>query len=172
MNILVVSASRHGSTTEIAGSIGSVLRGRGFDVTVAAAEQAPAPAAFDAVVLGSAVYAGRWLKSAVRFVETNAATLRTRDVWLFSSGPLGDPPKPDEELAAAASMIETTGAHEHRVFAGALDPCSLNLVEKAVVKAVHAPYGDFRSSSAITAWADSIADVLQSKASEPLIRQT
>jgi menaquinone-dependent protoporphyrinogen oxidase len=164
MNVLVASGSKHGSTSEIAESIGATLKGRGLEVTVAAAEDAPPAAQFDAVVVGSAIYAGRWVKSATHFVEENAATLRARDVWLFSSGPLGDPAKPEEEPAGAAPMVEETAAREHRVFAGALDRSGLSLIEKTMVKAVHAPDGDFRPWADITAWATSIADALQTKA--------
>jgi menaquinone-dependent protoporphyrinogen oxidase len=38
------------------------------------------------VVLGSAVYVGRWLEPARRFVEEHADELAARPTWLFSSG--------------------------------------------------------------------------------------
>jgi len=48
---------------------------------------------FDAVVLGSAVYAGHWLKPARELVDRSRDALAARPVWLFSSGPIGDPPQ-------------------------------------------------------------------------------
>jgi len=63
--VLVGYASRMGSTREIAEAIGAELVSRGFTVEVAAAEKAPSARSFDAVVLGSAMYVGRWEKAAV-----------------------------------------------------------------------------------------------------------
>ena len=49
---------------------------------------------FDAVVLGSAVYMGQWMRPARELAERSAAALAARPVWLFSSGPVGEPAKP------------------------------------------------------------------------------
>ncbi|MEV7629521.1 hypothetical protein [Actinoplanes sp. NPDC089786] len=45
-----------------------------------------------------AVYLGRWLDDARKLAERIAAQ-PPRPVWLFSGGPIGDPPKPAEEPA-------------------------------------------------------------------------
>jgi menaquinone-dependent protoporphyrinogen oxidase len=68
MRVLVTAATRHGATEEIAAAIGEVLAGRGLDPTVAAPEQVKGVDGDDAVVLGSAVYAGHWLKPARELV--------------------------------------------------------------------------------------------------------
>ena len=92
--VLVTAASKYGSTLEIAEAIGARLATDGrVDVTVTPAEDAPDPTGYDAVVVGSAVYAGRWLKPAREWVDANREALQARRVWLFSSGPLGDPPQ-------------------------------------------------------------------------------
>lgn len=52
---------------------------------------------YDAAILGSAVYAGHWLKPAKELVACLAGDLSDRPVWLFSSGPMGEPPKPEED---------------------------------------------------------------------------
>lgn len=72
MKILVAAASKHGATSEIAVSIGETLLQRGFDVAVSPAEQVNGVNGYDAVVLGSAVYAGHWLKPALELVEAPA----------------------------------------------------------------------------------------------------
>lgn len=67
--ILVSAGSKHGATQEIAERIGSVLKGKGHEVTVSAPADVTDLSGYDAVVLGSAVYAGhpppkiwpRWL---------------------------------------------------------------------------------------------------------------
>jgi menaquinone-dependent protoporphyrinogen oxidase len=51
---------------------------------------------YEAVVLGSAVYAGSWMKDAVSFAERHGDALARMRVWLFSSGPLGEEVKDAE----------------------------------------------------------------------------
>lgn len=157
MNVLVAVASKHGATEEIGRRIGSRLEAAGFESDVVAMEQAPGPAGYDAVILGSGVYAGSWLKSARHYVDQHAGALIAAPVWLFSSGPLGDPLKPDAEQAVKIDdVIEKTTAAGHELLAGAASKKDLSLAEKAIMKAVRAPYGDFRDWDAIETWTDKI----------------
>ena len=116
---------------------------------------------FDAVILGSAVYLGKWLEPAREFVETHAEELASRRLWLFSSGPLGDPARPDAEHAVDVhDVLDRIGPCQHRVFSGRLDRDLLGFGERAVTRMVHAPSGDFRDWSSIRAWANAIASAL------------
>jgi menaquinone-dependent protoporphyrinogen oxidase len=162
MRVLVTAASKHGATAEIAQAIGDLLAERGVETTVMPIGDVSGIDDYDAVVLGSAVYAGRWLDPAREFVRQHAPGLTTRQVWLFSSGPIGDPPKPDEDPVEAAPVVEATAARDHRVFAGRLDKDRLGFAEKAIVLALRAPYGDFRDWQDIRGWASAIADDLLS----------
>jgi menaquinone-dependent protoporphyrinogen oxidase len=162
MRVLIAVASRHGATYEIAESVGRTLEDRGLEVQVARIEDVDGVSGCDAVVLGSAVYTGRWLDAAHRFATLHQDELRRHPTWLFSSGPVGDPPRPDDEAAVHVDdLIAATGAREHRVFAGRLDRGRLGLGERAVVFAFRAQDGDFRDWEAIGVWAESIADELQ-----------
>ena len=89
MTVLVAYASLHGSTRGIAELIARVLEERGLDVEVRGVETSPDPGTYDAVVLGSAVYRGSWMREALEFSRHHASLLADRPVWLFSSGPLG-----------------------------------------------------------------------------------
>lgn len=160
MRVLVTAASKHGATSEIAAMIGSVLSAHGLDVTVQPPEKVDAIGDYQAVILGSGVYAGRWLGPAKTFVERHRDALSHMPVWLFSSGPVGDPPKPDGDPADATALILATNARGHRVFAGRLDPSELNVAEKMVIKVVRAPSGDYRVVHEIQAWAEEIAQEL------------
>ncbi len=160
MRVLVSVASRHGATTEIGWRIAAGLGQAGLTVVTVAPEAVVSVDGYDAIVLGSGIYAGRWLEPAKAFVERNGEVLKTKRVWLFSSGPIGDPPKPVEEPADAAAMTAATGAIEHRIFAGRLDRESLGFGEKMVMSALRAPEGDFRPWAEVEAWAASIANVL------------
>ena len=159
MKVLVAAASKHGATHEIAAAIGRDLGERGFVVEVRDVADLDAIGDADACVLGSAVYVGQWLGPARHFVEANAEALAAVPTWLFSSGPLGDPLKPDEEHAVDVDQIvAATGAREHRLFAGKLDKGKLGFGERAVVLAVRAADGDYRNWDEIGAWAGEIAD--------------
>jgi DNA-binding XRE family transcriptional regulator len=61
MKVLVCAASKYGATSEIAQAVGDVLAGKGLEVSVVPPDQVGAIEEFDAVVLGSAVYMGRWM---------------------------------------------------------------------------------------------------------------
>lgn len=172
MDILIVHASKHGSTVGIAQSVAARLIERGHAVTIYDAESADqldraVLERCDAVVLGSAIYGGHWLKPARRFVDRHLTLLEEHPVWLFSSGPLGDHPEPEDDPIEVQRLIRTVGACEHRIFPGALDRDDLNVAERAMVKVVRAPYGDFRDADAVRAWADEIADTLAVPATAP-----
>lgn len=166
MRVLVSVASKHGATADVARAITDELAEHGLEVSLIPPEEVTTIEGFDAVVVGSAIYGGRWLKAAKEFVSTYGEALRDRPVWLFSSGPLGDPLMPEGDPPDAAPMAEATAARDHRVFAGKLDKKGLNLEEKAMVKAVRAPEGDYRAWDEIRTWASGIADVLHAGASE------
>jgi menaquinone-dependent protoporphyrinogen oxidase len=121
--ILVACATRHGSTAEIAAETADVLRHDvpGAVVDLRDAATAGEVAGYDAAVIGSAVYMGRWLPAARDLVEGHREVLRAMPVWLFSSGPLGDPSVPVDEVAEVSALGVAIGARGHRLFAGRLD---------------------------------------------------
>lgn len=161
--VLVVVASKHGATSEIAAALARTLadsevgRAAGLTAVSLPAEQQPDPTAYDAVVLGSAVYVGRWLAPARQYAARHAGELRSRPVWLFSSGPIGEPPFPPEDPHDAGPLTRLTGAHSHRVFPGRLEKSRLSFGERAMVTAMRAPVGDFRDWAAVRVWGDEIA---------------
>jgi menaquinone-dependent protoporphyrinogen oxidase len=162
MKVLVTAASKHGATAEIAAVIGEVLRGEhGLDAVVVPPEEVATIDGYDAVVVGSAVYAGHWLAAAKDLVDRAGGVLAGMPVWLFSSGPVGDPPKPEEDPVDVAEVVAATKAREHRVFAGKLVKRQLGFGERAIVVALRVPEGDFRDWAEIRGWASKIAGSLQ-----------
>ncbi|MCZ2816112.1 flavodoxin domain-containing protein [Modestobacter sp. VKM Ac-2984] len=164
--VLVTVASRHGSTAEIAAAVVRHLQespaGRrcGLRAVAVPVERRPDPSSYDAVVLGSAVYAGRWLEPARHYAAEHATALRGRPVWLLSSGPIGAPPFPPDEPHDAEPIGASVGARGHRVLPGRLDRALLGIGELAMVTALRAPVGDFRDWAATQAWAEEIAEAL------------
>ena len=156
MSVWVVVASKYGSTREVAEAIaeeiGAEVRDAGDVDSFDGAE---------AVVLGSAIYGGRWLRLAQKLVEERAEDLCERPTWLFSCGPIGDPSKPEDAGPDGIdATLKATKARGHEVFAGKLEYRSLSRVERLMVKALRAPEGDFRDWDAIRDWARSIAGQL------------
>jgi menaquinone-dependent protoporphyrinogen oxidase len=166
--ILVSGGSKHGATQEIAERIGTVLGERGHRVTVSPPEQVTRVSGFDAVVLGSAVYGSRWVDAAREVANMLAKSDPPIATWLFSSGPVGDPPKPEEGAVDVSAILEATSARDHHIFSGKIDRSTLSFGEKAIVVAVRAQEGDFRDWDEIEAWADQIADDLARESSDQL----
>jgi len=162
MTVLVTYASKHGSTEEIAERIAATLRRSGIETDLKPVDAVRDVEPYAAVVLGSAIYYGSWLKEARELVHRYETALAARPVWLFSSGPLGvevrdAEPQPKEY----AEFQESVKPRDPRVFFGALDHSQLSFIERMVVKGVRAPEGDFRDWKAIEEWAESIARALQ-----------
>lgn len=171
IRILVAYASKHQATAEIAETIGETLRqSNRFAVEVQPAEAVKDISGYEAVVLGSAVYAGQWQPAAADFLKEHELELAKRPVWLFSSGPTGEG-DPQELMKgwnfpeALEPVLQQVKPREIAVFHGKLDPAQLSFFEKTIVKMVHAPMGDFREWDAIRQWAKGIAESLGEKAS-------
>jgi menaquinone-dependent protoporphyrinogen oxidase len=172
MNAIVVYASKYGSTKSIAEFIAEKLRQQGTQAEARPVDAVHNPGDYDALVVGSAVYMGHWLKEAVEFVRRNRAVLANRPVWLFSSGPLGTETKDAQgrdlivvaEPKEIAEFREAIKPREHRVFFGALDGSKLGFAHQMMRKLPAAralfPEGDFRNWNDIAAWASNIAQFL------------
>lgn len=161
MTVLVAYASKHGSTEGIAEAIAERLRELGRRAETRPVDAAD-PADAEAVVLGSAVYAGSWMKQATEFAERNRLALNEKPVWLFSSGPTGEEPPADVGVSEKqlTMLIQTIHPRDHRLFSGALDPKELGFLERQMVKAVKAQTGDFRDWDEIVGYADEISGSL------------
>jgi menaquinone-dependent protoporphyrinogen oxidase len=120
VRVLVTVASKHGSTYEIAKEIGSELATRGMDVSVVPVQDVQTTDEYDAVILGSAIHMGQWMKPAKEFAARETAILASRPVWLFSSGPVTNRSKPDDpaDRRQGDQIAESLAAREHRVFRG------------------------------------------------------
>lgn len=156
MKVLISVASKHGATEEIADRIAERLCMRRIDAHVIPPANRPRIAEYDACVIGSAVYMGRWMGEARNLVADNKDVLAKRPVWLFSSGPV-TPVADDRDEADARTFAEAINARGHQLFAGRLDQDGLNFGERAIVRMIHSPWGDYRPWQAIDEWADSIA---------------
>ncbi len=162
MKVLVTVASKHGATAEIGKVIQQTITAAGHQAHLNEPGKVTDLSPYDAVVLGSAVYAGNWRPSARKFATKHTDELHAMPLWVFSSGPLG----PEEEVTdtymgpVIDKHVEALDPVEHKVFSGKLEQSDLNLSERMIIRVVNAPYGDYRDKNEIVTWAKSIADYL------------
>lgn len=158
MAVLIAYASKHGSTQGIAERIAEKLRQLGKQAEARPMDEVSDLGGYQALVIGSAIYYGSWLKEATEWVRRNQAILAQRPVWLFSVGPLGTDFMDDEQQPKEkAEFLETIRPRDQRTFFGALDHNRLSFAERMMAKAIRSPEGDFRDWQAIDAWTESIA---------------
>ena len=163
MKILVATASRYGATTEITDALADRLREHGHECVTLSPEHVTDVAGYDAAVLASGVYVGRWLKPARKMLKRYGAQFAAMPVWLISSGPVGDPLRPAEDPVNVAALLEQTKALKHVVLPGRIDVERLSKVDRAMVAALRVPEGDYRDWDEVRELADEINSDLASR---------
>ena len=161
--ILVTYASRMGATGEIAEVIGAELRQAGYSVDVTPCAAHPDARRYAAVVIGSAVYLGRWLPDAVHVLQHQAPDLAERPTWLFQSGPCGEGAR-TEQVRTPRSVQRLAfgiGAALPETFGGRLDrQRASGPLSRWVATGTLA--GDYRDFERVRQWARRIAAELAS----------
>lgn len=163
--VLVVFASKHGSTKGLAHVVGATLHSCGHEVRVLPAVVVRSVTEYDAVVVGSAIYHDYWLWDGHRFLRRMRGQLRGRATWLFSSGPTGGTPAGDVQVATlcgADTAVPDTLVGSlrgldivgHATFAGKLGAHAVTSRE------AWTPLGDWRDICQVRAWARQVGDRL------------
>lgn len=160
--VLVAYGTKHGATAELAERIAAVLREQGLEVDVLPAGDVEDLSGYAAVVLGSGVYYGRWVRAAAGFLKRWREELGKIPLWLFSSGPTGE--GEPEKLTAGwrfprplQPLLESLKPMDTALFKGKIDPERLGALERKILRKVKAPVGDFRNWKEVESWAVSIA---------------
>ncbi len=157
--VLVTYASKYGSTGGIAEAIGRELCNPSVSTDVALIKNAVNLSSYRAVVIGSAIYMGKWMPEAVDFVKENKDYLRQVPVAYFLvCMTLAQPTEKNrtkvlsymDPLLEAVPEIKPIGIG---TFAGALDYKNLSWLNKKIMKSKGSPEGDFRDWNAIRVWA-------------------
>ncbi|MET8569506.1 flavodoxin domain-containing protein [Streptomyces sp. NPDC004783] len=156
-SVLVAYGTANGSTGRIAETVASVLRSRGLAAEALPARTVTDLTPYDAVVVGGALYGGRWHKDARRFVRRHRGELTGRPVWFFSSGPLDAtasqrdiPPVPGVRRAMADADVD-----EHVTFGGCLTDGAGGRMARMLLR--NGKGGDHRDFAAVETWARRVA---------------
>ena len=155
-NILVCYATRYGSTADIARIIGKELEAAGHHVVVSPVADVEDPAKYDAIVIGSPLYMGKWLAEARDFVSRFRFPLKERPVAVFSVGySLKD--RTREHLKSGENALVDIRIFITPVsagfFPGKVDPDRMSPPDKAIVTLGGVTPGDFRDEDRVRSWA-------------------
>jgi menaquinone-dependent protoporphyrinogen oxidase len=127
--ILVAYATKKGSTREVAEAIAATLAEQGHGVDVRAADEVRTLDAYSGVVLGGALYTGRWHGDARDFLKRHCDALESMALAVYAMGPktldkadvAGSRAQLDAALAKTPNVTPTLVV----VFGGVFDPRSL-----------------------------------------------
>jgi menaquinone-dependent protoporphyrinogen oxidase len=157
--VLVTYASKYGSTGGVADAIGKELCSRDVATDVVLIKNAGNVSSYQGVVIGSAIYMGKWMSEAVDFVKKNRSILLQVPVAYFLVCMTLSKPT-EKNRAEVLSYIDTVLKAVPEIkpvgigtFAGALDYNNLSWLNKKILKSKGTPEGDFRDWNAIHAWA-------------------
>ncbi len=149
MVVLVVHASRHGSTSEVAARVADRLRALGHDVELRRARERAPAAGYQLVVVGGSLYSGRWHADARRFLSKHRDELATTPVAVFAMGPRRDEP---EAWASSRAQLDRALAK-----VSWLRPATVAVFGGKDPKPKHGVMRDIRDWAAIDAWVDALA---------------
>lgn len=157
--ILLVYATRAGSTAEISQAIAESLSGRGFTVDVKNAKSKPNPAGYQGVIVGSAIRMGAWVPEAVDFVKNNQAALAQVPVALFTvhmQNTGADETSTTARLAYLDAVRPLVKATQEVYFTGKLDMSTLSIFDRFVTKMVKGVEADNRDWNKIRTFGETV----------------
>jgi menaquinone-dependent protoporphyrinogen oxidase len=125
-SVLVSYASKYGSTTGVAERAAARLGDHGSRVEVREVDLVDDAGAYDAIMLGSAVFDQSWIPDAAELVRRNLELLAARPVWLFSVGSFGNTHRAwgrlmTKEPREIGGFREAIHPRDYRVFAGVIE---------------------------------------------------
>jgi menaquinone-dependent protoporphyrinogen oxidase len=154
--VLIAYATKHGSTREVAEAIAETLQAHGLNVETLPAARVRDVSPYAGVVVGGALYMGRWHPDAVGFFEQHRRALSLLPVATFGMGPRTmeehDAEGSRAQLVKALAKVPEVDPFAVAVFGGVIDPHALRFPFNRL------PASDARDWSAIRAWAAELAE--------------
>jgi menaquinone-dependent protoporphyrinogen oxidase len=164
--VLVAYATWAGSTAEVAKRVSEILNRNGFAAEAMPAGKVRDTSSYDAVILGTAVHAGKLKPDALKFVDRNKTDLNSKPFAAFVVC-LAAKGSDEKSRATVAAYLEPVRAQvkplSEGMFAGAYDPQKIDFVSRQIMKMIKALPGDFRAWDDIEAWAASLAPLFRAR---------
>ncbi len=161
--ILIAYATRAGSTAEVAQKIAEVIAAKGLEVEVLPVRKVKDLAPYRAVIVGSAIRAAHWLPEAMDFVEAHKAQLCELPTAFFTVS-LTMRQKTEANLKKVESFVDPVRhlcpPKAEGFFAGKMDPKTLSIPTRIMIRAMKTEHGDYRDWDAVRAWAEDAAHKL------------
>ncbi|MBD3347520.1 MAG: flavodoxin [Chitinivibrionales bacterium] len=159
--ILVTYASKSGSTAEIAVAISEALRESGYETDIIHVSKVTDVSSYRGVIIGSGIYMGRWLRSAMKFIRKNKTALQSIPVAFFSVCLLMKEDTEENRKTAEAYFDgpkSIVSPFETATFAGALEIERLPILYKIIVKSQKEKSADYRNYDNVKKWAKSVGE--------------
>lgn len=159
-SVLVLYGAGEGQTAAAADRLAGVLAERGHDVrAVDAADAAPEPSSFDAVVVGASVRAGHHQPAVRTWVREHRGALSALPTAMFQvSRPSATGGGRERAAGDVEAFLEETGWHPNRVglFGGALRYSEYGFLERLVMRRIAGwPFPDApREETEFTDWGE------------------
>jgi menaquinone-dependent protoporphyrinogen oxidase len=170
-SILVVYATRAGSTREVAEAVATTLRQAGLAVDIQPLHNVDALQGYHAVVMGAPLFMFRWHKDARGFLRRHRKTLLNLPVAVFALGPLRDRESEWRDVRAqldkALAKFPWFTPTAVQVFGGKYDPAKIGFPWKLNPAMKMIPAGDIRDWQAIAVWANELAARFQPTQPQP-----
>jgi menaquinone-dependent protoporphyrinogen oxidase len=169
--ILVVYATRYGSTQEVAAAIADTLRDHQLEVSLREARDVRTLEGYDAVILGAPLYVGKWHKDAHQFLRRHESVLMRKPVAIFALGPINDD---EQEILGSRVQLDTELKQYSwlkpvatEMFVGKYDPSKFHFFDRLIAHMPASPIyklpaSDHRDWVAIRTWATDLAQTLES----------
>ncbi len=167
--VLIVYASRAGSTAEVAKTIGQTLKESGVSVDTLSTADVHKPEEYNAVIVGSAIRMGKWLPEAVDFINKHRDRLAKVPIAYFvvCNTMKDDTPENRNKTLAYLDPVRAKFPDVQPVdiglFGGVIDFKKLSFVERSMLKMKGVTEGDSRDWTAIKKWTTDVVPVLFKK---------
>lgn len=162
-SVLVCYASRYGSTQEIAECIAEVLRASGTHVDCIPAGRDIRPSGYDAVVLGSPLYMGKWLAEIRELVSRERGALGRVPVAVFSVG-YSFRDRSNQVLQSGEDALSDVRLYilprDSAFFAGRVEIGAVSPSDRAILTLAGITEGDFRDMELVRSWARTLPGIL------------
>lgn len=155
VRVLVVYASSRGGTAGLAQMIAESLLAHDVEVEIGSAADIDPVQEYDGIVVGGALYNGRWHEEAAWFVERNLDTLRATLVWFFSSGPLDGSARSGSlaPVSQVQNLARRADIRGHMTFGGYLEAASRRRFARLFS---WGKPGDYRDPQHVDEWVERI----------------